>query len=232
MQEDMNDLHKGHRERMRESHRKFGLPAEAHKQTEMLLFLAQPRVDTNETAHRLVKRFGSLQNILDAETYELEEVEGVGKSTSAVIRFIGDIAREYNAPPPVKSGTRLDTEERIEAHVKSRLSKQRSECVLMTYLDAKGRLLCECLTKDSASSSARVENSLRVILRTALLSGSAGVIVGHNHPKSSPMPSQKDIAEARRLKSALNNIGVGLTDFIIIGEDGETYSLARSGLMI
>jgi DNA repair protein RadC len=45
------------------------------------------------------------------------------------------------------------------------------------------------------------------------------------------MPSQKDVAEAKRLKEALRSIGVGLVDFIIIGEDGETYSLARSGLI-
>lgn len=225
------ELHQGHRERMKESYGRQGLPAEPHRQMEMLLFYIQPRVDTNKTAHRLINRFGSLQGVLDAEAFDLEEVEGVGKGISVFLRFIGDIAREYGAAPPGKPGLPLDTEERREKYIQKRLGKQKSECVLLIYLDAKGRKVHECLTKDAAFSSARVESSLRVAVKAALQSRSASVLAAHNHPKGCPMPSQKDVAEAKRLKEALRSIGVGLVDFIIIGEDGETYSLARSGLI-
>jgi DNA repair protein RadC len=216
---------------MREAYRKQGLPPEPHKQLEMLLFYALPRADTNETAHRLINRFRSLQGVLDAETFDLEEVEGVGNGTSAFLHLIGDIAREYNTPPPSKPGFFLDTEERRTAYVKKRLAMQRCECVLLAYLDAKGRLINECLSKDTANSSTRVESSLRVTVKTALQNGTASVLVGHNHPKGSPMPSHKDITEAKKLKHALRYIGVGLSDFIITGEDGNTYSLVRGGLL-
>jgi DNA repair protein RadC len=227
-----DNLHKGHRERMRAAYRRQGLPAEPHRQLEMLLYYARPQVDTNETAHRLLKRFGSLKGVLEAGVHELEETEGVGIGVATFLQFMGDIARETNAGSRAKPGMTLDTEERMGAFVKKRLCGQKCECVLIAYLDPKGRLIQESLTKDAALSSARVENSLRVTVKTALQSRAAGVLVGHNHPDGSPMPSQKDVAEAKRLKEALRYIGVGLADFIIIGEDGETYSLARGGLLI
>jgi len=225
------NLHEGHRERMRAEYRQSGLPAEPHKQLEMLLFAVRRQVDTNKIAHRLINRFSSLRGVLDAEAHELTQIEGVGKATAEFLRFIGAVARAYNAPPPVKPGMPLDTPERAELFVKDRLGGQKQECVLTVYLDAKRRLIHERLVRDPAYSAARVENSLRVTAALALQYRAASVLIGHNHPHGSPMPSQKDLAEAKRLKEALRIIGVSLADFLITGEDGETYSLVRGGLL-
>lgn len=217
---------------MRAEYRKLGLPAEPHRQLEMLLFYIRPQVDTNKIAHRLVNRFGSLRGVLDAEPGELTEIEGVGKTTATFLHFIGAISQAYGAGPPAKPGIPLDTPERMEAFVRERLGGQKHECILAAYLDAKRRLIHERLARDAAGSAARVENSLRVTMGLALQHRAAGVLIGHNHPHGSPMPSLKDIAEAKRLKEALRAIGVSLTDFIIIGEDLETYSVTRGALLI
>jgi DNA repair protein RadC len=225
------NLHEGHRARMRAEYRRLGLPFEAHKQLEMLLYYVYSQIDTNKIAHRLINRFGSLKEVLDADARELREVEGVGKAASEFLNIVGGIARKYGEVPPAKPGIPLDTPERREAFVRKYLEGQKSECILAAYLDAKERLICERLAKDAADSSARVENSLRVTVSLALRHNAANVLIGHNHPKGCPLPSAKDVAEARRLKDALRSIGTGLSDFIIIGEDGEIYSLVRGGLL-
>ena len=72
-------LHDGHRQRAKERYRQVGTDALAdHELLELALFYAIPRQDTNETAHRLLKRFRSLQGVLQASPEELEQVEGVG----------------------------------------------------------------------------------------------------------------------------------------------------------
>jgi DNA repair protein RadC len=226
------NLHAGHRKRMRASFRKQGLPSEPHRQLELLLFWALPRTDTNKTAHRLINRFGSVKDVLNADFSALEETEGVGEGAALFLKAVGDIAREYSSPPPSKPGLALDTEDEAEGYIKKRLVGEVCECILIVYLDAKRRLIEECLTKDTSLSSARVENSLRLTVKTAVQSRAAFVIAGHNHPKGNPMPSQRDMSEAVRLRDALRFVGVGLSDFIIVGEDGETYSLLRGGLLI
>ena len=75
-------LHDGHRARKKEQLRQHGLDSFAdHEVLELALYYAIPRRDTNEIAHRLLQKFGSLQNVLSAPAEELAKVEGVGDCT-------------------------------------------------------------------------------------------------------------------------------------------------------
>ena len=216
---------------MREEYRKLGLPLAPHKQLELLLFHVRPRIDTNKISHRLIQRFGSLQGVFEATVCELTEIEGIGKSTAEYLNLVGDIAQAVKVSFPVKPGTPLDSPERVEVFVRDQLKAEKSECILAAYLDPKQRLICERLARDSAGSSARVENSTRVTVSSALRYNASSVLIGHNHPNGCPLPSAKDVSEARRLRDALRGVGIALEDFVIIGEDGEAYSLVRGGLL-
>ena len=79
-------LHDGHRQRAKDRYRQLGADALAdHELLELALFYAIPRQDTNETAHRLLKRFRSLQGVLQATPEELEKEEGVGRSAALLL---------------------------------------------------------------------------------------------------------------------------------------------------
>ena len=70
--------HDGHRSRMRSRFIETGLNSfEDHEVLELLLFYGQPRKNTNETAHALLNRFGSLHQVFNASIADLQEVEGV-----------------------------------------------------------------------------------------------------------------------------------------------------------
>lgn len=74
------ELHAGHRARLKKLAAEkglWGLPD--HVILELLLFYALPRVDTNDIAHRLIRRFGSLQRVFDADPQELIQVPGSAK---------------------------------------------------------------------------------------------------------------------------------------------------------
>lgn len=58
-------IHDGHREKMRHRFCETGLEGFAdHEALELLLYYAIPRRDTNELAHRLLARYGSLAALL------------------------------------------------------------------------------------------------------------------------------------------------------------------------
>lgn len=59
----------------------------------------------------------------------------------------------------------------------------------------------------------------REVFKTAILSNSASIIIGHNHPSGDPKPSREDIQITERLVKCGNILGIEVLDHIIIGFD-------------
>lgn len=59
----------------------------------------------------------------------------------------------------------------------------------------------------------------REVMKSAILSNAASIIVGHNHPSGKVDPSREDIEVTKRLVEAGKIIGIELLDHIIIGEN-------------
>lgn len=92
-------LHDGHRQRKRQQFLSHGPESMAdHELLELALFYAIPRRDTNETAHRLLDQFGSLDRVLSAPEQELEKVEGVGQGAAVLLRLMGSIGDRARRP--------------------------------------------------------------------------------------------------------------------------------------
>ena len=72
------DLHAGHRDRLRQRFLQEGLEHfEDHTILELLLFYAIPQRDTNELAHRLIREFGSFSQVFLADYERLAAVKGM-----------------------------------------------------------------------------------------------------------------------------------------------------------
>jgi DNA repair protein RadC len=72
--------HVGHRDRLRD---RFELGPDAlpdYELLELMLFRMMPRRDTKPIAKALIRRFGSLAEVLAANPERLIEVDGVGRS--------------------------------------------------------------------------------------------------------------------------------------------------------
>lgn len=81
--------HCGHRERMRKRFAKSGFDNyHSHEVLEQILFSSIPRCNTNETAHCLIKKSGSLMNVLRADEDTLLQTNGVGIKSAEYIRSI------------------------------------------------------------------------------------------------------------------------------------------------
>src|SRR5690606_21932561 len=68
----------------------------------------------------------------------------------------------------------------------------------------------------------------REVLKTAVLSNAASVLVAHNHPSGDPTPSPEDIEVTKRLAQAGEILGIEVLDHLIVG-DGEFVSLKEKG---
>ncbi len=79
------------------------------------------------------------------------------------------------------------------------------------------------------TASESLLNARELFIR-ALLCGSAGILVAHNHPGGNPSPSADDLAVCRKIQDACRLIGLQMLDFIIIGGE-EILSFKTNNLL-
>lgn len=57
------------------------------------------------------------------------------------------------------------------------------------------------------------------VMRVAILSNAASIMVAHNHPSGDTSPSEADIQVSKRLEEAAELMGIRLLDHLIIGDE-------------
>ena len=81
--------HDGHRKRLRERFcaRRECRRCRDYEVIELLLTMCIPRIDVKPIAKDLIKAYGNLRGILDADRESLSKIKGIGESSAAYIGF-------------------------------------------------------------------------------------------------------------------------------------------------
>lgn len=89
-------VHVGHRQRLRSKYKKSGLRTFAkHEALELLLFPVIPMKNTNDIAHGLLNRFGSLAGVANAERSELEKIKGMTERAAELLSLLPTLIDGY-----------------------------------------------------------------------------------------------------------------------------------------
>lgn len=222
-------IHAGHRARMRG---KFladgGAHFEEHEILEMLLYSVIPRKDTNETAHRLIEAFGSLEKVLDASPEELCTVEGIRENAAAFLALVRETAKRYAAAKldcPEDPCTMFDTPEKIAAFLRPKYFGVTVERAYLLLFD-NGMHLLDCRHLGDGEISA-VLFSVRQIAELAYRKHAARVVLAHNHPDGIAVPSGEDLSLTRQVAKALQLLEIPLLEHFIFSKYGYCTVLNR-----
>lgn len=219
-------IHSGHRQRMRDRFSAEGLDHfQEHEVLELLLYYCIPRQDTNPIAHELIRRFGSLAQVLEAPIEELEKVPGIGNSAATFLSLITAVGRYYLVNRSMQECI-LQTIEQCGRYLVPFFHGRRNETVYLLCLDAKCKVLCCREVSEGSVNAASI--SVRKIVEIALGANASSVVLAHNHPSGLALPSPEDVHTTRRVAAALDAIEVTLADHIVVADD-EFVSLAQSG---
>jgi DNA repair protein RadC len=211
-----NNPHAGHRERMRARLKQEGPDHfESHQLLEMYLFPLLPRRDTNEIAHRLLERFGSLQDIFLASHEDLIQVEGISDITASSIEVTAAVIRRIaieSYHPPKK----YDHFEDIVRYLQSLYTGIAVERVYLLLFD-NGMKLLDCVLLDEGTVN-QANISARKIMEHAIKKNASSVLLAHNHPGGVAIPSSEDRATTNFLYNNLQSMGLTLLDHVIVGQ--------------
>lgn len=220
-------IHDGHRQRLRTRFIEQGMDDFTQVQAvEMLLFYCIPRQDTNELAHRLLDRFGSFAQILDADPEELQSVKGIGANAALFLKMLPAAARYYQVDKARLEGKPLLTIEDCGAYLLPYFLGRCNETVFLLCLDAKGKVICCRMVGEGGINSAGVP--IRRIIEIALSVKATSVVLAHNHPSGIALPSPEDVSTTQRVATALEAVDVVLSDHLVIADD-DFISMVQSG---
>ena len=222
------NLHEGHRERLRKSFLENGLQSMNDiNALELLLFYALPRRDTNEIAHLLLQRFGSLDGVFSASVEDLCEVEGIGEYAAALLLLVPEILKKSRISK-AREIRQIKCSEDAGNYLLPYFMNEKDEVVYMLCLDSKRAVIC--CTEMGRGVVNSVDASVRRFVEKALKVKACSVIIAHNHPDGIALPSREDDIFTRCLYNALETVGIKLEDHIIVAEE-DYISIADTGMM-
>jgi DNA repair protein RadC len=221
--------HAGHRARIRRRFLEQGLDGfEDHQVLELLLTYAIPRSDTNKVAHTLMRRFGSLSAVLEADPRDLATVEGMGENAAVFLSLLPQATRRYFFDRVRQERPRLDDPDKGTHYLMALMTGRSEEVFYVLCLDTQCRVLYPALISQGTIKEAFIHP--RSVVEEVLIHKASAVILAHNHPSGAVQPSPQDHQITRILVQALEPLDIKVLDHIIIaGQDA--YSFAREGVL-
>jgi DNA repair protein RadC len=178
-----------------------------------------------DLARALIARFGSLRALLDAPAAQLCTVRGVGTAKATQLQAIAELSRRALIEQS-RAATMLESPGVVRDYLKLMIGTRSYEVFACLYLDARNRLLHGEEIARGTLTQATVYP--REIVRQALALNAAALIVAHNHPSGSAMPSTADRQLTLNLQAALGLVDVRLLDHFVVATN-EICSFAEHG---
>jgi DNA repair protein RadC len=220
--------HDGHRDRLRKKFVENGLGClEEHEILEMILFYSVPRKNTNELAHKLIDKFGSLAKVLDADIDLLTETDGVSFNSAVLLKMLPSVFRFYAKQNNDKAFSFQEIEALSQFCINQYIGET-EEVLKVIYLDHQCRLI-SCVEICRGNNSFVAVNASKIIELSNKYK-SNNIILTHNHPNASVRPSIADKSTTSRLYKIFDELHINLLDHVIVSGE-ETFSMLQNGCL-
>ena len=217
----------GHRQRIKKKYKKKGIDGWLdYEILELALSYAILRKDTKPIARALLKKFKSINGVLDADRKDLETIKGISNHTALFLKLLKDMAILYTEKS-ISRKDLLSTPQLVYDYLKTALKGSSDEAFKMLFLNSKNQLIA-IETFESGTVNQSVVYPRKVVER-ALYNHAVGIIIAHNHPSGILQPSQADREITKAIKNALKTVDIALLDHIIVGNN-DFYSFRSNGI--
>ena len=217
----------GHRERLRERVLAGGLESSSPVDLlELLLCFAIPRGDTRGTARRLLAE-NALGGLLTRDPLELLDLPGVGPHTASLLALVARIHREL-----VREGEKVrevctDPED-LAPWFRAEIGLGEEERFAAVFVDQARHIV----GREVFEGGSRTRTTLypRVLFAAALRCKATGIVLSHNHPGGTCLPSPQDRELTRRVAEIGESLEIRLLDHILVTRTDHA-SFRRHGWM-
>lgn len=222
--------HFGHRKRIREKYLKSSIELfQDYEILELLLTYAIPRKDTKIEAKNLIKKFGTIENVLKAKEEELLKIEGIGKSTISFLKLMGELPSIfYKNKIRESENILIKNKDNLIRFLREKIAFEKIEKFFVLYLSSSNELLA--YEEKSSGTIDRSSIYPREIYKDVIKYNAKAIIIAHNHPSENLKPSRSDLDITKELAEGLKNFDALLLEHIIITKTSY-FSFLEEGLI-
>jgi DNA repair protein RadC len=207
----------GHRDRLRDRFRQSADTLPDYELLELVLFRSIPRRDVKDLAKRLVARFGSFAEVLNAPVERLVEIDGVGEGVALDLKIVAASTRRVAKGAMTKKPV-LSSWANVIDYCRTAMAFAEKESFRVLFLDRKNVLIADEVQQTGTIDHTPVYP--REVVKRALELSATAIILVHNHPSGDPTPSAADIRMTKEVADVAKPLGITLHDHIIVGKDG------------
>lgn len=214
-------MHEGHRQRMLERLERSEESFCDHELLEMILYNAIPRKNTNDIAHNLLLKFGSIKGVFHASVSQLSAVDGVGDSTASYLKCIGLFVGKLNDAKEIEMPLLSCYDDFVKVLGKRFVNLQ-TEVMELYSLDGRERIKNVRRYTSSDRGSVRIKNE--DIIDFIVKERPASMLIVHNHLNNDCSPSVEDNEFTAQVYMICQMHGVKLREHVILaGEKNYSY---------
>ena len=220
----------GHRQRLRT---RFlaggGKDMPDYEFLELLLMIAIPRKDVKPIAKRLIKKFGSLAGVLNAQIEELQTIYGIKENSATMLKIVKECALRMswqnlqNEDLPVISNW-----DSMIDYCRAAMGYLEVEEFRIVFLNNKFKVIGEEIQQRGTVNNVAIHP--REVIKSAINHGASAIILAHNHPSGDTVPSKADIDVTKQISEAAKLVNIQLLDHLIVSKN-IVYSFKDHGII-
>lgn len=164
-------------------------------------------------AEKLLQEFGSLKALFSASVDRLKQEKGIGEVKAIELKSVLELAKRLSieiTPFPI----RAETLEAKRAALRPYVKDTQKEHLIVASLNTKEEITA--IEVVAVGTLQEVLAHPREIFKIAIESGSASLLIAHNHPSGDKTPSPADLLLEKRLREIGTLLGIPVTSFLIL----------------
>lgn len=177
-------------------------------------------------ARDLLNKYSGLKNLLNADIQELLSFKNVGYAKATSIKVLAEISKRSTLENPILESV-IKKPEDVYLLVKGDLSQKDQEILILVTLNSRNKVI----SKDIIFKGTLTETliSPREIFKKALSKNACSIVLAHNHPSNEAWPSEDDLKVTKKISKVGTDIGIPLTDHLIV-TNTDFVSMKAQGL--
>lgn len=178
-----------------------------------------------QLSQNVLAHFGSLRGLITSTQKEFCAFKGIGITQYIQLQACTEMTKRYLLDE-LKFAHKFTHPDAARMYLQTELEHREREVFLVLFLDNQHHLIKTEEMFLGTINSASIYP--REIIKTALYSNAAAIILAHNHPSGIAEPSMSDKHITEKIKNAAELMDIRVLDHFVIGK-GAYFSFAEQG---